>query len=182
MSVSGFDRQKRNRFFGLLSGRAVSSGALPRVVLTLQNTPLSGEKKIRITKGKETFFISAARQMDTARFSFDITQEETDLLHFLEKVSPRVGLKGQADFAIGIVTGNNRKFIKKEFQPGGETILKGSHIFPYRIAPSPYTLVFQPELFQQSASAELYRPPRSFCIRFNSRYLDFAYDDRIPFL
>jgi SAM-dependent methyltransferase len=150
----------------------------PAVILTLQSTPSNGEGKIRITKGEKTFFINRHRQFDTACFSFSVTEDEMSLLHFIEEVSPRTSLKGHADFALGIVTGNNRKFVKRGPSPDGETVLKGSHIFQYRIAPSPYTLAFKPDQFQQTASESLYRSPEKLLYRFISNYLIFAYDNR----
>lgn len=149
----------------------------PSVVLTLQNSPSDGRGEIRVTKGTQAFFISRRRQFNTICFSFGVTEEEMALLSHIEGVTPRTCLKDQADFAIGIVTGNNNKFVKKGPQPGGELVLKGSHIFQYRIAPSPYTLIFIPAKFQQLAGEELYRAPQKLLYRFISNQLIFAYDN-----
>lgn len=66
-------------------------------------------------------------------------------------------LKGNADFALGIVTGNNRQLLKTTKQPGLEGIVKGTDITKYRLKEPSSFVKFTPESFQQVAPVKYYR-------------------------
>ena len=86
-------------------------------------------------------------------------------------------LRGHADFALGIVTGDNGKYVTGTPSPGSERVLKGKDIFRYRIRPSESYITFRPESFQQVAPEALYRAPEKLLYRFISSQLVFACDD-----
>lgn len=75
-------------------------------------------------------------------------------------------LKGNAKFALGIVTGNNKAYISTEKRDGTEIILKGSDIQRYGTTPSGNYIRFVPESFQQVAPVEMYRAKREAAISF----------------
>lgn len=91
-----------------------------------------------------------------------ITPEKQMLI---EKVYdyPHITLNKKCDFALGIVTGNNKKFIFKkdskttQLPPFSEPIFRGKNIEPYFINESDEYIVFSPEKFQQTAPEKLYR-------------------------
>ena len=87
-------------------------------------------------------------------------------------------LNGQADFALGIVTGNNKKFITDEKREDNEMILKGSDLCKYRFHDTDHYIVFKPESFQQVAPTQLYRAEEKLLYRFICNQLVFAYDNR----
>lgn len=87
-----------------------------------------------------------------------------------------VFLRGHADFALGIVTGDNGKYVSNTPVPGSERVLKGKDIFRYRIRPSECCIAFRPESFQLVAPEALYRAPEKLLYRFISKELVFAYD------
>ena len=86
-------------------------------------------------------------------------------------------LRGHADFALGIVTGDNGKYVTGTPSPGSERVLKGKDIFRYRIRPSESYITFRPESFQQVAPEALYRATEKLLYRFISSQLVFACDD-----
>ena len=89
---------------------------------------------------------------------------------------PHKTLKNNAEWALGIVTGDNKKYISKKNINGMEPIYKGSDVNPYRLsAPNSY-IAFQPELFQQVAPEYKYRASEKLIYRFISNKLVFAYD------
>lgn len=51
-------------------------------------------------------------------------------------------LKNNADFALGIVTGNNKKYISNNKTADNEMILKGSDISKYHIKQSDNYIIF----------------------------------------
>ncbi|MCL2184368.1 MAG: N-6 DNA methylase [Treponema sp.] len=62
-----------------------------------------------------------------------------------------------AAFALGIVTGNNKKYLLKEKTKISKPIFRGKDIEKYVLSKPIYYLDFKPELFQQTAPEEYYR-------------------------
>lgn len=132
--------------------------------------------------------IPLCRFAENRNNSFDIHLRETDRA-ILETIRsrPYVTLEGEADWALGIVTGNNKKFVLsaeqfaqlcEEEQQQLEPVYKGADVRPFYLdEPSGY-LEFVPELFQQTAAEEYYRAPEKLVYRFISEVPVFAYDDR----
>ncbi len=73
---------------------------------------------------------------------------------------PYITLKNNCDFALGIVTGDNNKYIMDEKNPEigkGEKVYRGKHIFPYKLQIPTERILFDSTKFQQSAPEYLYR-------------------------
>jgi len=87
-------------------------------------------------------------------------------------------LAGNADFALGIVTGNNKQHILSECPIGGEAVLKGRNVFKYNYYKEDNYIVFQPDKYQQVAPAKYYRAKEKLIYRFINDNILFAYDDR----
>lgn len=66
-------------------------------------------------------------------------------------------LKNNADFALGIVTGNNKFFIENNQNDENEMIFRGKNILPFRLEKSDEFIKFQPKNFQQVAPLKFYR-------------------------
>jgi len=87
-------------------------------------------------------------------------------------------LKGHADWALGIVTGENAKHVARTPDEGFESILRGVDIEKYRTR-EPVTFVrFEPARYQQSAPSYLYRASEKLVYRFISTKPVFAYDNQ----
>lgn len=83
-----------------------------------------------------------------------------------------------SQWALGIVTGDNRNKVKKEEAEGMEPVYAGKQVAPFRLqAPNAY-IQFQPQQFQQCAREELYRAPEKLIYKFIAKYPVVAYDDR----
>ena len=63
-------------------------------------------------------------------------------------------------FALGIVTGNNKKYLTEERKPNSEAIFRGKDIEKYVFKEPEYFIEFQPDLYQQVASIDYYRQPK----------------------
>ncbi len=85
-------------------------------------------------------------------------------------------LKGKAEFALGIVTGNNKVHLKENEELGHEPIIMGSNILKYQIEPNLKYINFRPEQYQQVAPLSYYRAPEKLVYRFINKSLVFAYD------
>jgi len=151
----------------------------PAIVLILQKgNSVFSTVGMEIAAQNRRFIIHEKRAVSDESFDFDITDEEYNILKEIEECPHRTYLKGNADFALGIVTGDNKKFILKQKTESSEVILKGSDIYKYRVVPSDNFIVYNPELFQQVAPTEYYRAPEKLLYRFICDRLVFAYDDK----
>lgn len=124
------------------------------------------------------FTIAEERSVRKEGFNFSVTDEEYRILQKIEHVRHKVTLAGHARFALGIVTGNNKKYISQEKTNENEVVLKGTDIHKFRYAAGSNYIAYKPELFQQSAPTQFYRAPQKLLYRFICSQLVFAYDDR----
>ena len=108
---------------------------------------------------------------------FDVAVTSNDRA-ILEKIfaTPHVTLADKADWALGIVTGNNAKHIAKTPIEGGEPIFRGSNVEAYHLHKPTQYIRFEPALYQQIAPEAMYRAPEKLVYKFISKKLVFAYD------
>lgn len=108
-------------------------------------------------------------------FDIDINNEDNKII---DKVysKPFHLLKNNAEWALGIVTGDNNKFLQKEYGKGLEAIFKGKEVNKYFLEEPSNFISFEPEKFQQVAPVEKYRAKEKLIYRFISSKLVFAYD------
>lgn len=160
-------------------GNAFDGVQCPCIILDLQCThsPLS-TLGMKVNTGSESFTINMERAVTSEYFSFTTTDDEYRVLTKIKNIGNTVLLSGNADFALGIVTGNNKKYISHEKTSENEMVLKGADINKYHINPTDNYIVFRPESFQQIAPTEMYRAPEKLLYRFISSQLVFAYDDK----
>lgn len=165
------------RFLEFL-GNAFDGVQCPCIILQILHTgkPFSTVGLV-VKNEKQKFKIATERKVTADYFSFITTDEEYQILDKVRSLPNIVYLEGNADFALGIVTGNNKEFISPAKDAENEMILKGSDICKYHINPTLNYIVFQPEKFQQVAPTEFYRAPEKLLYRFICNQLVFAYDN-----
>ena len=151
----------------------------PCIILQVQHTgiPMSCIG-MKVTTASDSFTIQRERKIHAGCFSFLTSDEEYSLLEKISHVPDRQFLAGNAVFALGIVTGNNQKYLSETDAPDNEPVLRGSDLRRYRVMPPKSRINFRPEQFQQAAPAEYYRAPEKLLYRFICSHLVFAYDDR----
>ncbi|MBR4027729.1 MAG: N-6 DNA methylase [Lachnospiraceae bacterium] len=160
-------------------GNAFDGVQCPSILLHLVHTgqPLS-TVGMTVCNTNVATTISTERVVTSEYFSFLTTDEEYLLLEKIKHTASAKFLANNADFALGIVTGNNKKYISSLKTADNEIILKGSDICKYHIKPTDNYINFQPENFQQTALIEMYRASEKLLYRFISSQLVFAYDDK----
>ncbi len=87
-------------------------------------------------------------------------------------------LKNQAIFALGIVTGNNKKYLKKNPGKNRVAVYKGKDILPFHFKTPSHYVENKMSDFQQVAPLKIYEAPEKLLYRFISKKLIFAYDDK----
>lgn len=151
----------------------------PSIIFQLKytNEKLS-TKGMEIIFGSNSVHLRKEWNISPDCFSFKMSDEEHDVLMKISGISNVVTLQDESVFALGIVTGNNKKFITKNKSKEVEAILKGSDICKYRVKDTDNYIEYQPNKFQQTAAEEYYRAPKKLLYRFISNQLVFAYDDK----
>ncbi|SEP56561.1 Type I restriction-modification system methyltransferase subunit [Lachnospiraceae bacterium NE2001] len=160
-------------------GNAFDGVQCPCIILDLQCTHSAlSTLGMNVNTGSESFTINTERTVSPEYFSFTTTDAEYNVMSKIRNVSSASYLLGNADFALGIVTGNNKEYISAQKTDSNEMVLKGADISKYHINPTNNYIIFKPESFQQIAPTEMYRAQEKLLYRFISSQLVFAYDDK----
>lgn len=83
-----------------------------------------------------------------------------------------------SQWALGIVTGDNKNKVKKEKAQGLEPVFTGKQVTPFKLHNESSYILFAPESFQQCAREEYFRAPEKLIYRFIAKYPIVAYDDK----
>lgn len=159
-------------------GNIFSGVQCPAIILGLRADGLGETVACNVKLNDKSFVISKQREVSENSFPFNMTDDEYLCLKNIESVKSSVFLKGNADFALGIVTGDNKNYIKKEELDGYETILKGSDILKYGVRKTDNKIKFLPDRFQQVAPTSMYRAKEKLLYRFVSDVPVFTYDNQ----
>jgi ribosomal protein L22 len=162
-----------------LLGRRFTGVYTPVIRLDAVKKRPDDQARILVEIDGERYHVAQDRFTNNEKAVFDvrINSNEDALLKRVYAVD-HFTLKGQAKWALGIVTGDNDKHLSKEAGEGWEPVCRGSDIGPYRLGSPKSYIRFTPESFQQAAKPTLYRAPEKLLYKFISEKLVFAYDDR----
>jgi predicted RNA methylase len=150
----------------------------PAIILVMQKTtkPFT-VKGMKVKTQKQSFTIQSEREVTSELFSFTMTDSEHEILQTMQSCENVVYLKDNAEFALGIVTGDNAQYLLTQPKGNAEPIIKGSDLALFMIQPAQHYIVFQPQSFQQVAKEEYYRAKEKLFYRFICERLVFAYDN-----
>ena len=150
----------------------------PAVALHLKKSAEPGHSiGARISRAGEEFVIGTDRPLDAGGFLLRLNDGEYRLLDKLEKSDNCIFLRGQADFALGIVTGDNDRYLSEECADDMEGVITGAGVYRYRYGEPERFIASDISLYQQAAPERIYRAPEKLIYRFINRQLVFAYDD-----
>lgn len=159
-------------------GNVFSGVQCPSIILGIAPDDEKTVIGCRVSTENDTFVISKPRTFSDGTLSFNVPDEENECLNAISNIENVVYLKGNAKFALGIVTGNNKKYISTEKRDDNEVVLKGSDIQRYGMTSSGNYIRFAPESFQQVAPVEMYRAKEKLLYRFICEVPVFTYDDQ----
>ena len=108
-------------------------------------------------------------------FSINVSGKDAGLIDRLYSAAHST-LEGKAEWALGIVTGDNDRFLAGTPGPGAEPVITGGDILPGELKPPAQFIDFRPERLQQIAPEWKYRVPEKLVYRFISKRLVFAVD------
>lgn len=149
----------------------------PAIILGVSLDSCKNVVGCKVSRNKDSFVIAHERDFADGLLAFNISDEDNDCLHSISMIPNAAYLRGNARFALGIVTGSNQEYVVTGERDGYEAVLKGSDIQKYGIKPAESYIRFAPELFQQVAPIEMYRAKEKLLYRFISEVPVFAYDD-----
>ena len=159
-------------------GNVFSGVQCPSIILGITPNDERTVVGCRVTTENDSFVISKPRTFPDGTLSLNVSDGEKQCLDVIVSIKNAAYLKGNAKFALGIVTGNNKEYILAEKRDDNEIILKGSDIQRYGMTPSGNYIRFVPESFQQIAPIEMYRAKEKLLYRFISEVPVFTYDDQ----
>lgn len=158
-------------------GRAFDSVFTDVVRLSLRKSPSIQKNLVSIVGRSGTFSIK--QEFLSEGENLEIIPEKTPFCHDVMikmRLKPHQCLKGRARWALGIVTGNNERYLRAEKLDGYQPVYKGRDIAPFKMMePSSY-LDFAPEKFQQCATPKIFRVKEKLFYKFISEKLCFVRD------
>lgn len=170
----------------------------PAIILSLQkNTENPGIVHCRIEKKEDSYTIQnrklPASFQSVCPFMLHADEEAYALFCKINSLENSVTLKGAADFALGIVTGDNKRFLLPAGQSSSEAsaysespltaskpsepVIRGFNLSKYQIHGPFDHILYQPKLFQQCAPECYYRAEEKLLYRFIGKTPVFAYDN-----
>ncbi|MDP3114564.1 MAG: N-6 DNA methylase [Candidatus Cloacimonadaceae bacterium] len=160
-------------------GRAFAGVYTKVCRIDLVRTTPSNENIITIFGENSTHYQRQSQYAYNSDFAFTIFQRD-DISKLLKKIFDReyITFKGNADWALGIVTGNNEKYLSDNLIEGYEAIFRGRDVFPLKLGLPQKHILFKPEQFQQVAPEWKFRVKEKIIYRFISNQLVCAYDDK----
>ncbi|MCQ2604116.1 MAG: N-6 DNA methylase [Spirochaetia bacterium] len=136
----------------------------------------SAESHIYVENQNQSFE-SNSSYLSAENFIF-LNNEDKKIIEKMDDLSGKIMLRGQSCFALGIVTGNNSRWIRGQSFQESEPVLTGTEILPFKCLKCKKFIRFTPDNFQQVAQEKYYRAPEKLVYRFISKIPTFAYDNK----
>lgn len=158
-------------------GRVFSNVFTPAIRLDLRKD--RKKKKLLYSARGGSYRIDQARFMKNSGCIFDVRMDSRSekIIEKIYGIGHRT-LAGNAEWALGIVTGDNGRHLCADRTGGREKIYTGKDVERYFLSGAENYIRFTPEAFQQSAPEWKYRAKEKLVYRFISRNLVVAYDER----
>lgn len=160
-------------------GKAFTGVFTPVIFISFVKKQASQNHKLKIIDNDSFFLAEQSRFIKNYNNIFDINVSQRDL-DIIKKIYSGnfLTLENKAQWSLGIVTGNNRKFVKAYPSSGYEPIYRGSDIENFKLKKAANFIKFTPENFQQVAKTNLFRAKEKLIYKFISSRLSFGYDNR----
>lgn len=160
-------------------GRVFQNVFTPVIRLDLQKIKPTPEASFAAVNGTDQKDVRQARLGENTDYIFDLFTGEDDLAIFQAVYKTNhVTLAGRADWALGVVTGDNSKYLSQIPAANYEPILTGKDLKKFTAEPAKKFIHFEPEKFQQVAPVHKYRSSEKLIYKFISSELVFVYDDQ----
>ncbi len=151
--------------------------------IVLQKSPNNAQRTITCSSKNEIYSRTSKSFSKNPKTIFNLycSGEDTKVLSHLFSL-PYITLKDRAKWALGIVTGNNKKFSKNTHEEGYIPVYKGSDILNPELKEPTTFIPSDLSLYQQVAPKELYEADEKLIYKFISSKLSFFYDTEQRFI
>lgn len=174
-------RQQLLKNYQVLSVKEVSekfSGVMTKVIaLRVANAQSNAKHQIKLIFKGSSFLSTQENYLKTpqAEISLNSNPHSLRLLNLIEENS-KMSLKNNAIWGLGIVTGNNEKYLKTQSNSKTQPVVKGVDIRRFQFEKVQTHLLFEPDKFQQMIAVEKFKVPAKLVYRFICKELVFAID------
>lgn len=160
-------------------GRQFTGVFTPVIRLDLIKESVPADWLVSLEQNGKSNMVAQERFKRNGNFTFDISTDacEEQLLKKIYSVE-HLTLFNNAEWALGIVTGDNKKYVLDAPENGAESVFRGSDVLQYSLGEPKSFIRFEPKLFQQVAPERFFRAPEKLIYKFISKKLVFAYDDK----
>ena len=131
-------------------------GVQSECILLKLSEIIKGDTQIIVEKGTRYKLNSKNISAPDYFISYNISENDDAILNKIYSARC-VKLSTNTKFALGIVTGNNKKYIHETKEINEEAVFRGKDILPYKLKSPEVFINFTPEIFQQVAPIEMYR-------------------------
>lgn len=154
----------------------VFTGAI-RLDAIKKKTPIT--HRISIQNNGQSASLPQSLFLGNKDYIIDLSADvkERDIIKKIYSI-PYTTLHDHAEWALGVVTGNNEKYLMESHEKGAEPIFRGSDVQKYTLGQARSFIRFDPSSYQQVAPERLYRSKEKIIYKFITKKLAFAYDDR----
>lgn len=144
----------------------------------------NNKEKIKCSHQNRSFLRTSQSFLENPKHIFNIhcNENENNVIKHILSI-PHITLKNNAKWALGIVTGNNKKFVYNQHANNLTPIYKGSDITNIGLKEASHFIdIKEIYLYQQVAPMELYYADKKLMYKFISSRLCFFYDTqkRLP--
>ncbi|PID28520.1 MAG: hypothetical protein CR982_04350 [Candidatus Cloacimonadota bacterium] len=148
-------------------------------VISLRLVKGNSNGVLEIRNSDDTYKVDQSRFSKNSGYVFDITMSNKDreIIDLVDSKGDYYLSKG-CRWGLGVVTGNNERFISESEKEDFEPILKGKDLFKFLYKKPSSFIDFKPELLQQIAPLDIYRADEKLIYKFISSSLIFSYDNR----
>ncbi len=159
-------------------GKVFSNVFTPVIQVSFKKEKPLDKELVKIESKNENYLIKQKRFKNNENFLFDINLKRNDD-QIVQKIYslPYKTLKNNAKWALGIVTGNNNKYLKLNNDFGLEPIIKGTDLNAFNLKKPSNFIKYHRNKYQQVAKDEIYRAKEKLVYKFISNKLVFAYDN-----
>ena len=155
-NIRNFIFNKDNKIFIRLLGNSFKGVLSENILININKS--SNEKNITIQNKSGDNCRLPLKNIVPPYYIVSATGNDQDT-SLLKKIynSEHANLQNNTIFALGIVTGNNKKFLLNKKNKKSEAVYRGKDIEKYKFMRPEYFIEFRPELYQQTAPTEYYR-------------------------
>jgi SAM-dependent methyltransferase/predicted site-specific integrase-resolvase len=151
----------------------------PVIRLDVVNKKPHSSNTIQAEKDGSIYEIEQSRIQNNADHILNVFTDTADISLFDKTYSiEHTTLKDKAEWALGVVTGDNKKHLSDKKTKTNEPILTGKDIKKFTTVPAQNFIEFNPDDFQQVAPVYKYRAKEKLIYKFISKELVFSYDDK----